>query len=174
MAEAIRAAKCHKCGCLQQTVEALQVTQLGQGALAPALAAARAVFVPKKYDCLGCAVCYPAIAANAFVERFPEEGASLDLCPTEATDEREGWPPLPGDYRVVKFRSPVAVCALNSEELISQLAEAQPDGLAIVGTLRTENLGIERLIRNTLANPYIRVLALCGDDTRQAIGHLPG
>ena len=50
----------------------------------------------------------------------------------------------------------------------------QPSGLAIVGTLRTENLGIERIIRNVLANPHIRFLVVCGEDTRQAIGHLPG
>jgi tetrahydromethanopterin S-methyltransferase subunit A len=35
-------------------------------------------------------------------------------------------------------------------------------------------LGIERIIRNTLANPNIRFLILCGADTQQAIGHLPG
>jgi tetrahydromethanopterin S-methyltransferase subunit A len=46
--------------------------------------------------------------------------------------------------------------------------------LAIVGALHTENLGIERIIRNTLANPNIRFLILCGVDTQQAIGHLPG
>ncbi|MBX3680312.1 MAG: DUF4346 domain-containing protein, partial [Rhodocyclaceae bacterium] len=46
--------------------------------------------------------------------------------------------------------------------------------MAIVGTMRTENLGIEHLIRNLLPNPNIRFLLLCGDDTRKAIGHLPG
>jgi tetrahydromethanopterin S-methyltransferase subunit A len=45
---------------------------------------------------------------------------------------------------------------------------------AIVGTMHTENLGIERLIRNTAANPNIRSLIVCGEDTQQAIGHLPG
>ena len=66
--EAIGAAKCHKCGCLQQTVEALAGTDVGKTELALVLAKARGVFVPKKYDCIGCPVCYPAIAANAFVE----------------------------------------------------------------------------------------------------------
>ena len=40
--------------------------------------------------------------------------------------------------------------------------------------MHTENLGIERVIRNVLANPNIRILLLCGEDTRQLIGHLPG
>ena len=46
--------------------------------------------------------------------------------------------------------------------------------IAIVGTLHTENLGIERLIANVVANPHIRFVVVCGSDSRQAIGHLPG
>ena len=172
--EAIGAAKCHKCGCLQQTVEALAVTEVGRAELAPVLAKARSIFVPKKYDCLGCAVCYPAIAANAFVETYPDAGAGLDLCPTEEPEERQGWPPLPGDYSVIRYGAPVAVCALNSEAIVTSLSEQKPEGLAIVGTMHTENLGIERVIKNVLANPHIRFLLLCGEDTQQAIGHLPG
>ena len=172
--EAIAAPKCHKCGCLHQTVEALTETEAGKGELAPILTRARSVFVPKEYDCLGCAVCYPAIAANAFAEAYPEAGAGLDLCPTEEPAERRGWPPLPGDYSVVRYGAPVAVCALNSESLVNRLVGSKPDGLAIVGTMHTENLGIERVIKNTLANPHIRFLLLCGEDTRQAVGHLPG
>jgi len=151
--EAIAAPKCHKCGCLQQTVEALTGTEAGKGKLAPILTEARSVFVPKKYECLGCPVCYPAIAANAFVEAYPEVEAGLDLCPTEEPQERQGWPPLPGDYSVIRYGAPVAVCALNTEPLVKRFADSRPDGLAIVGTMHTENLGIERVIKNTLANP---------------------
>lgn len=172
--EAIAAAKCHKCGCLQQTVRALAGTEAGKGELAHVLAKAKSIFEPKKYDCLGCPVCYPALAANAFVEAFPEAGAGLDLCPTEEPEERQGWPPLPGDYSVIRYGAPVAVCALNSELLVKTLAERKPEGLAVVGTMHTENLGIERVIKNTLANPHIRCLLLCGEDTQQAVGHLPG
>jgi tetrahydromethanopterin S-methyltransferase subunit A len=169
---AIEAPKCHGCGCFQQTVAAL--SPVGQEDITPLLRAARAVFQPQQYDCLGCPVCYPAIAANAFSEAFPEAGSGLDLCPTEVPVERQGWPPLPGDYHVLKYRAPVAVCTLNSAALAARLKDRAPDGLAIVGTLHTENLGIERLIKNTLANPHVRFLIACGDDTRQAIGHLPG
>ena len=172
--EAIGAPKCHKCGCLRQTVEALAGTEAGQGELVSILTKARAAFVPKKYDCLGCPVCYPAIAANAFVEAWPEAGAGLDLCPTEEPEERQGWPPLPGDYSVLRYSAPVAVCALNSEPLVKELVDRKPEGLAIVGTMHTENLGIERVIKNTVANPHIRFLLLCGEDTQQAVGHLPG
>ena len=44
----------------------------------------------------------------------------------------------------------------------------------MVGTLQTENLGIERLIQNILANPHLRFLILCGADSEQAVGHRPG
>ena len=172
--EAIEAPKCHKCGCLQQTVEALARTEAGKGNWLQFSTRARSVFAPKKYDCLGCPVCYPAIAANAFGEAYPEAGAGLDLCPIEEPEERRGWPPLPGDYAVIRYGAPVAVCALNSEPLVKSLAESKPEGLAIVGTMRTENLGIERVIKNTLANPHIRFLLLCGEDTQHAVGHLPG
>lgn len=168
------ARKCHGCGCFHKTVEVLSRTEMGTTELARVLAEARKVFVPKEYDCLGCPVCYPAVAANVFSEAFPVLGEELDLCPTDSPGERRGWPPLPGDYHVVRFRAPVAVCTLNSDDLAARIARAAPEGLAIAGTLHTENLGIERLIRNLLANPHIRFLVLCGQDTQQAVGHLPG
>lgn len=173
--EAIAAPKCHPCGCLQQTVKALSETPAGRDpALARKLTEAKGVFQPKRYDCLGCPVCSPAIAANAFAEAYPEAAAGLDLCPTEEPQERGGWPPLPGDYSVIRYGAPVAVCTLNSDGLAKTLAKTRTEGLAIVGPMRTENLGIERVIKNVIANPHIRFLLLCGEDTRQAVGHLPG
>jgi tetrahydromethanopterin S-methyltransferase subunit A len=173
LATATATKKCHACGCFQQTVAALRTGPVA-AELRGALDEATSVFAPKKYDCLGCAVCYPAVAANAFGEEFPDAAAGLDLCPTDAPDERSGWPPLPGDYHVVRYRAPVAICTLNSADLARRLARRAPEGLSIVGTMQTENLGIERVIRNVLANPHIRHLILCGEDTQQAIGHLPG
>lgn len=172
--KAMAATKCHGCGCLLHAVETLEKSARTIPELVPVLDGARRVVVPKKYDCLGCDVCFPAVAANALAEAFPatvSEGAS---CPTEAPTQRSGWPPLPGDYAVIRYRASVAVCTLNSEGLMNDLARSAPDGLAIVGTMRTENLGIERVVRNVLANPNIRFLLLCGEDTRRLIGHLPG
>lgn len=172
--EAIRAPKCYRCGCLHKTVEALADTETGQGELAGILNEARSVFVPQEYDCLGCPVCYPAIAANTFAEVYPDAAAGLDLCPTEEPNERAGWPLLPGDYYVLRYQAPVAVCTLNSSELAGEIRDNSPAGLSIVGTMHTENLGIERVIRNVNSNPHIRFLILCGQDTQQRIGHLPG
>ena len=172
--QAIAASKCHGCGCLLHTIEALAKAAPTIPELSRVLDDTRRVLVPKKYDCLGCDVCFPAVAANALAEAFPEAVLDGALCPTEAPTERSGWPPLPGDYSVIRYGASVAVCTLNSEGLLKELTRAAPDGLAIVGTMHTENLGIERVIRNVLANPNIRFLVLCGEDTRQLIGHLPG
>jgi tetrahydromethanopterin S-methyltransferase subunit A len=171
LGEAIHAPKCYPCGYFQDTVEALAGTMAGRGELTDVLNEARAVFAAKEYDCLGCPVCYPAIAANAFAEMSPAAAAALDLCPTEEPDERTGWPLLPGDYQIVRYKAPVAVCTLNSSELATEIRNISPVGLSIVGTMHT--VGIERVIRNVNANPNIRFLILCGQDTQQQVGHLP-
>jgi tetrahydromethanopterin S-methyltransferase subunit A len=54
------------------------------------------------------------------------------------------------------------VCTLSSSELVDELAETI--GVAIAGRLYTANLGIERLVRNVVANSAIRILVLCGRD----------
>jgi tetrahydromethanopterin S-methyltransferase subunit A len=131
------------------------------------MAAAHKRLQPVRYDCLGCQVCYPALAMNALhVDIYP--------CPTGAIDERQGWPPLPGSYTVLRYRAPVAICTLTDEDLAGVLVRQVGPEVAVVGTLQTENLGIERLIMNVLVNPHIRFLILCGADSRQAIGHLSG
>lgn len=174
ISEAMHAQKCHGCGCLHETVEALARTDVGRRELPDLLLKARAISVPIQYDCLGCAVCYPAVAANAFTDAFPDQSEGMNLCPTAEPHARSGWPPLPGDYDVVRYTAPVAVCTLNTQWLASRLRDLSPDGLAIAGVLRTENLGIERIAQNTLSNPNIRFLILCGEDTKREVGHLPG
>jgi len=44
----------------------------------------------------------------------------------------------------------------------------------MVASLQTENLGIEQIIEFCLGQPNLRFIILCGIDTRQTIGHLPG
>ncbi len=165
--------KCWSCGCLHDTVEALASSPAAEE-LGSALAAARKALQAREYDCLGCKTCYPAIATNAMADAYPGFADTLSFCPTEEPRPRTGWPPLPGEYRTSTFVAPVAVCTLNSPELMEALAERAPAGLAIVGTMRTENLGIERLVQNVLSNPNIRFLVVCGADTEGTIGHLPG
>jgi tetrahydromethanopterin S-methyltransferase subunit A len=170
------AKKCWACGCLRHALDAIgraAPEPLRPAPVTAAVAAARARLVPQRYECLGCDVCYPAVALDAL---GAAGGCAIDaaVCPTEPVAARTGWPPLPGSYRVLRYRAPVAVCTLNSQELIDRVAAAEPQAIAIAGTLQTENLGIERLITNVLANPFIRFVVVCGADSRQMIGHLPG
>ncbi len=73
------------------------------------------------------------------------------------------WPPIRGDYVVGDPHKGVAVVTLAS------LMEIR--GAAIVGTCKTENLGVEKIVANIISNPNIRYLIVCGAESR---GHLPG
>ena len=150
---------------------ALQRTELASPLAAP-LSEANSVFVKRRYDCLGCEICWPANALNdaADVVDIPA-GAG---CPAETPRPTGGWPTLPGDYQVIRFTASVAVCTLHSKGLVNRVARATPQGLSIVGSLQTENLGIERVVENVVTNPNLRFLVLCGDDTPGAVGHFPG
>jgi tetrahydromethanopterin S-methyltransferase subunit A len=103
-----------------------------------------------------------------------EAVADLEVCPSETLVERCGWPPLPGDYRVLRYQAPVAVCTLTDMALATEVVQEAGPEIAVVGTLHTENLGIERLIQNVLTNPHLRFIIVCGPDSQQAVGHYPG
>jgi tetrahydromethanopterin S-methyltransferase subunit A len=77
---------------------------------------------------------------------------------------------LPGDYAVPDRNAPGAVCTLASEDLYGALQKASLAGVAIAGLLTTENLGIERLVRNVIASPRLSWLLLCGTDSRGTRG----
>jgi len=170
---AIAAKKCWRCGCFHDTVNTLNEFTAISGTLGSLLIDAKNLFEDIRYDCLGCDVCWPAVAQNLAAEIDPAIAEGTH-CATQEPEVRDGWPPLPGDYQVLRFQASVAVCTLNSDHLITELKESVIEGLSIVGSLHTENLGIEHLIRNILTNPHIRYLIICGEDTQKAIGHLPG
>lgn len=141
-------------------------------ALMDAVSDAKERLTEHRYDCLGCEVCYPASALNAVNEEG--RGEFSGTCPTELQASEEGWPPLPGDYRILRYRAPVAVCTLGNARLSDSLAKREEPGLSIVGTLHTENLGLERIVANIVSNPNLRFLIICGPDARQKVGHLAG
>lgn len=66
---------------------------------------------------------------------------------------------------------PVAVSTLASIELAEALANNRPKGLCIVGKTETENIGVEKVIKNVITNPTIRLLLLTGQDPK---GHYSG
>jgi len=126
---------------------------------------------PIQYACLGCEYCYPAVAQNAFGQAFPalSEAAADLTCEFRVRDE--GWPPVVGEYFVLDKAAPVAVSTLSSAQLAEELAHRKPNGLAIVGKTETENIGIDKVIKNVITSPTIRYLVVAGKDPK---GHLAG
>lgn len=174
------ARKCHSCGCFRGALAQLRgalpaLPAEARRQLRPVLDEGETRLVPTEYDCLGCAVCWPANGLNFAAEAFPDTPIASDTaCPTDIPDRVPGWPPFPGNFRVLDAGGDVAVCVLTSEHLIHVLVGSRPERVAIVGSVYTENLGLERIIGNVLANPNLTTLVVCGADSQQRIGHLPG
>ncbi len=175
--EAAKARKCWGCNCLRSTLLTIDKaipSEKQPPELQNATLEAKAKLLPPEIECRGCEVCFPALALNAIADITGPEALEAAVCPAEEVSCRDGWPPLAGNYTVLGFQRPVAICTLNSDDLWARIANTQNSSVAIVGTLNTENLGIERLIQNVATNPNIRFLIVCGEDSRQKIGHLPG
>lgn len=79
--QAAAAKKCWACGCLHGALDTIErVLPAGQrpATLEAALAISRAQLTPVRYDCLGCDVCFPAVAVNAihgscYVDRLRQQ-----------------------------------------------------------------------------------------------------
>jgi len=74
------------------------------------------------------------------------------------------WPVVKGDYVIGTPDSRIAVVTLAST------IEPYP-GASMWGTCKTENLGIEKIIANSISNSNIRYILICGGESR---GHLAG
>jgi tetrahydromethanopterin S-methyltransferase subunit A len=85
--------------------------------------------------------------------------------------QKKNWPFIPGKYFVNEPTAPVAVTTLGSVDLAGEVAKSPPDGLCIVGKVETENIGIEKIIKNILSNPGIRYLVCAGAEPPK---HLTG
>lgn len=73
--------------------------------------------------------------------------------------------PWGGKYKTADPESPVAVVTLNTD------FDFPEDKVAIWGKMKTENLGIEKVIANVISNPHIRFMIICGEEIR---GHRSG
>jgi tetrahydromethanopterin S-methyltransferase subunit A len=77
----------------------------------------------------------------------------------------------PGDYLVFNAKNPIALAVLQGIDIYAPKISAVFSKTAVIGTITTENLGVEHLVKNLIANPYLRYLVLWGEDIQ---GHLPG
>ncbi|MEM0467528.1 MAG: hypothetical protein QXX20_08080 [Candidatus Thermoplasmatota archaeon] len=78
--------------------------------------------------------------------------------------DTEKYYPWGGEFTVCTLQGCIAVVLLNIDY-------TPPPSVAIYGHLKTENIGIEKIIANVISNPHIRFLLICGEDIR---GHQSG
>jgi hypothetical protein len=158
--EAAAAKKCWPCGCLHHALEAIErAVPLDQRftEFATVLETARARLEPVRYDCLGCDVCYPALALNALARAGSE--VIGDVCPSEAVQPRAGWPPLPGSYTVLRYQAP-------------DHTRTFPSLAAAIATLRPPTLILDGEVSSSMRSWFSRFERLCQRDT-EAVATLP-
>lgn len=185
LARGMNLKKCRKCGCMADAIDsAARIFQIAEEpavrALAPVIEGYKARMDPLAYDCIGCRKCWGADAMKLLIEGFGDletEGAG---CCAAASDppvaqlqdfSKRTWPPYPGEYLLGNLQGSVAVCTLSSRDLAVQVVEQRDPSIAIAGRCDTENIGVEKVVLNLIANPRIRWLVLCG---READGHRAG
>jgi tetrahydromethanopterin S-methyltransferase subunit A len=86
----------------------------------------------------------------------------------EKKSPASGWPKVKGDFISGDANSPVAIVTMGSHLDEKGLCDA---GAALCGSCKTENLGLEKVIANIIANPNIRFMLCCGTEVK---GHLAG
>jgi tetrahydromethanopterin S-methyltransferase subunit A len=74
------------------------------------------------------------------------------------------WPVEEGRYKIGNPQSTVAICTEATVEGIN----VDLGKVAIIGKCVTENIGIEKIVKNIVSNPNIRFLILCG---KRSQGH---
>jgi tetrahydromethanopterin S-methyltransferase subunit A len=72
--------------------------------------------------------------------------------------------PWGGEFTTGNPQNCVAIVLLNT-------TYKPVHNVAIYGPLKTENIGIEKIVANVISNPYIRYLVVCGEEIR---GHKSG
>lgn len=124
--------------------------------------------VTAEENCSGCGACAIKCVEQAITV------TGYDLLKVEPPSD---YPPEHGRYLRGNDYSPVAVVAILDTddskippELADLVTTAVEAGAAIAGTLQTENLGIEKVVVNIVANPNIRFMVVCW---REAHGHSP-
>ena len=185
--------KCRKCGCMKDALnQAGRVFQSSEEpeirSLLPRISDYQAKMEPLAYDCIGCKKCWGADATIELANHFDEveldpcgsgdECASGGIKSAVASSNRyasssaaAAWPPHPGDYVLGNPEGTVAICTLSNRDLPVRLIAAGEPAVAIAGRCDTENIGVEKVVLNLLANPRIRWLVICGAEAK---GHRAG
>ena len=188
--------KCEGCSCYVDTIKEFDAVLNQPGVWASDEVHGRIGELDAKHQtthgCIGCDPCYPVAVSNALYE--VSGGKSADPCgatcdcdtpapPTSivpvgqtlepGTGKRVvSWPIETGDYRLGNLTGSVAIATLASEHLYQKFSENTcAADCSICGKVFTENIGIEKVIKNIISNRHIRFLVLCGEEAK---GHQTG
>jgi tetrahydromethanopterin S-methyltransferase subunit A len=185
--------KCRKCGCmkdaLNQAGHAFETSEDPKiRSVLPRISDYQARMEPLAYDCIGCKKCWGADATIELANHFDQ--VELDTCGSGDEHASGGiksavnssnkyarssaiaaWPPYPGNYVLGNPEGNVAICTLSNRDLPARLIAAGEPAVAIAGRCDTENIGVEKIVLNLLANPRIRWLVICGAEAK---GHRAG
>lgn len=77
------------------------------------------------------------------------------------------WKLVSGNYTIGNPESQVVIVTLGSHLDETRLSKKA----ALVGSCKTENIGLEKIVANVVSNPNIRYLIMCGAEVH---GHLAG
>ena len=101
---------------------------------------------------------------------------SAELAGATVRRFQPGWPIEAADLFVADPGRPVAVSTLGDPDLARSLMGAGHPAVGVAGPTATENVGVEKVVRNVLAAPGIRVLVLAGPETggTAPTGHYAG
>jgi tetrahydromethanopterin S-methyltransferase subunit A len=185
--------KCRKCGCMKDALDqaggAFESSEEPEiRSLLPRIFDYQKRMEPLAYDCIGCKKCWGADATIELANHFDEveldtcgrgdEHASAGIKSAVSSANRytrsssiAAWPPHPGDYVLGNPEGTVAICTLSNRDLPVRLIAAGEPAVAIAGRCDTENIGVEKVALNLLANPRIRWLVICGTEAK---GHRAG
>lgn len=170
--------KCRKCGCMKESLKTMKNELLKTGKdefleLLSELEISIKKMETIEYTWLGCKQCWSADITNAFDEVFSELSSIHVIENDSLSNDYLNMLPAIGEYHLISLERgyPVAISTLASIELADKISELKPKGLSIVGKTETENIGVEKIIKNVLAVPSIKYLILCGKDSE---GHYSG
>ena len=177
--------KCSFCGCNKDTLKefAELADANNEKELAEkALEIETKIASQQKYECIGCNPCYPADISNLLFEMDDnddvekEDSCSSLSCSCDTPKSKNKWPIERGSYFVGDEKASVAINTLSNTELPKELIKTLKDKIAIVGYCETENIGVEKIVKNIISNPNIRTLIICGNESGQNMmgGHFSG
>jgi len=171
----VRLSKCRKCGCMRGTLENLKASLpslkvKGAKELLQHVNEWFKQLEPMQYACFKCKYCIPPEAMTILTSRYPTLiSSTLSNCEFQVS--QDSWPVVTGEYTVLDKSAPVAVSTLASSKLEEKLAKSKTTGLCIVGKTETENIGIDKIVKNVVTNPAIKFLIIAGKDSE---GHQSG